>query len=88
VDADHQQAEELAASVAEKIRSSLARPYQLSVAHHGQNAVIVNHQCSASIGLVVFASDAMPAEIMKRADVAMYQAKAAGRNQVRLFSAD
>ena len=87
LDTDRGQAEELATGVAQKIRSSLALPYQLTVARHGQDDAVVSHRCSASIGLVVFASDAYPADIMKWADAAMYQAKAAGRNQVRLFEA-
>jgi diguanylate cyclase (GGDEF)-like protein len=44
------------------------------------------HSGSASIGLTYFrCGQDVPAEILKRADIAMYEAKAAGRNALRLF---
>jgi EAL domain-containing protein (putative c-di-GMP-specific phosphodiesterase class I) len=46
----------------------------------------VRHVASASIGVVVFdGSESRPDEILKCADIAMYQAKAAGRNGMALF---
>ncbi len=46
----------------------------------------LRHVASASVGLVVFdGAEKRPDEIMKRADIAMYQAKAAGRNGLALF---
>ena len=50
------------------------------------------HHGTASIGIVLF-SDASDAsddidELLKRADMAMYEAKAAGRNTLRLFNPD
>ena len=63
--------------VAEKIRLSLAQPMHLA----GQCV-----QGSCSIGVVLFADDAASADdLMKHADLAMYQAKEAGRNVVRFF---
>jgi predicted signal transduction protein with EAL and GGDEF domain len=45
-----------------------------------------SHQCSCSIGIALFDGQPMSAEeLMKRADTAMYQAKAAGRNAMRFF---
>lgn len=45
-----------------------------------------SHRSSASLGVVVFdGSEARPEEILKRADIAMYQAKAAGRNGMALY---
>ncbi|MGD9916006.1 MAG: putative bifunctional diguanylate cyclase/phosphodiesterase [Rhizobiaceae bacterium] len=46
----------------------------------------LNHVASASVGVVVFdGSEKTADEILKRADIAMYQAKAAGRNSLALF---
>ena len=66
-----------AEQVAEKIRLSLAQPMHLA----GQAV-----QGSCSIGVVLFADDTASADdLMKHADLAMYQAKEAGRNIVRFF---
>lgn len=63
--------------VAEKIRTALANPYEVNgVAHHS----------SPSIGISVFFGNRVSAEeLLRRADMAMYQAKDAGRNRVRFF---
>ena len=66
-----------AEEVAEKMRLSLAQPMLLA----GQSV-----QGSCSIGVVLFADDTASADdLMKHADLAMYQAKEAGRNAVRFF---
>ena len=66
--------------VGEQILEALNRPYQL--AGH------VYHN-SASIGATVFDGQLDSTdEHFKRADLAMYQAKAAGRNTLRFFEAD
>ncbi len=73
-------------AIAEKIRNSLAEPYQLSIKHPGQPEVVVEHRCSASIGVVVFIKqEADEADLLKWADAAMYQAKNAGRDTVRFY---
>ena len=44
------------------------------------------HYCSASIGITLFiAQDSTLDDLLKRADIAMYQAKAAGRNTLCFF---
>ena len=64
-------------AVANKLLTSLAQPYSL----HGQL-----HNSSASIGVTLFSdAEGTVEELLKRADMAMYQAKAAGRNAVRFF---
>ena len=65
------------ASIAEKIRASLAEPYQLE--NH-------EHHSSPSIGVCLFRGSEESVEVLlKHADMAMYQAKESGRNNVRFF---
>ena len=65
-----------ATRVGEKIRHTLNLPFQL-----GDQI----YQCSSSVGAVVLADPAQNAQAyLKQADTAMYQAKAAGRNRLRL----
>lgn len=63
--------------VAEKVLAHLGAPYDIA----GRE-----HRSGTSIGVSLFDVDATTIEeVLKRADVAMYQAKAAGRNTVRFF---
>jgi len=66
-----------AKSVGEKILSAINQPFRLgSIEHHS----------TPSIGVTLFDSrQSNVSELLKRADVAMYQAKAAGRNTMRFF---
>jgi diguanylate cyclase (GGDEF)-like protein/PAS domain S-box-containing protein len=74
-------AEEAAAqakNVAEKILVCIAEPYMLS-----------NRECvsTSSIGITVFGcSKESETQILQQADIAMYQAKTAGRNTIRFFA--
>ncbi|MDD4881509.1 MAG: diguanylate cyclase [Gallionellaceae bacterium] len=75
--------------VAEKIRRALSGTYLLEIKRAGQADTTVEHQCSASIGVVLFVDDeASQDDILKWADQAMYQAKEAGRNAIRFYQAD
>jgi diguanylate cyclase (GGDEF)-like protein/PAS domain S-box-containing protein len=77
---------EEASAVAEKIRDSLAAPYLLTVTRTNEPVVNVEHHCSASIGVVMFVNhEESQIDLMKWADLAMYQAKAAGRNRVQFY---
>lgn len=67
--------------VAEKIRQALADPYRLALPHSEKATQIVEHHCSASIGVLMFADHQdTPEDLLKWADMAMYQAKEKGGN--------
>lgn len=74
---DSEEAAAQAKAVGEEILSSLRQPYRL---------VEETHHSTASIGITLFVDhrDSVD-ELLKRADLAMYQAKAAGRNTLRSF---
>lgn len=72
--------------VAEKIRATLAEPYRLELLQTEDGETVVEHSCTCSIGIVLFVNhDAAKEDILKRADIAMYQAKAAGRNGISFY---
>ena len=73
--------------VAEKIRTALSEPYLLTFKHEGEVETTVEHRCAASIGVAIFNNEASPEDILKYADMAMYQAKEGGRNSVRFYDA-
>jgi diguanylate cyclase (GGDEF)-like protein/PAS domain S-box-containing protein len=80
---DRQQSREQACAVAEKIRTALAAPYLLSRKSDTGEAQVVEHSCTASIGVVLFwGQESSSAALLKQADAAMYQAKASGRNRI------
>ena len=63
--------------VGRKILQTLNQSYRL----HG-----IEHHSTPSIGVAMFQEDHLTIdELLKRADLAMYQAKAAGRNTLRFF---
>lgn len=77
---DEQHAATQAEMVAEKVRQALNQPYSLSLNEgkfHG----------TTSIGLTLFRGQESSVDVLlKQADVALYQAKDAGRNLVRFFN--
>lgn len=78
---------DLAKAVADKLRLALSEAYVLNVAHEHAPPRTVEHRCSASIGMVMFnGGQEGPDDLIKRADMAMYAAKQAGRNTVHLAS--
>jgi diguanylate cyclase (GGDEF)-like protein/PAS domain S-box-containing protein len=67
----------VAEDVGEEMLDAFKQPYQLN-----NNA----YRCTASIGVTLFGGKQQTAdELMKQADIAMYQAKKAGRNALRFF---
>jgi EAL domain-containing protein (putative c-di-GMP-specific phosphodiesterase class I) len=66
-----------AKAIGEKILRAFKQPYEL-VEHE--------HYCTPSLGVTLFNNRAGSVdELLKQADLAMYQAKAAGRNAMRFF---
>lgn len=83
---DRAQSGEQAGQVAEKIRQALAEPYVLSIPHEDSEDAVVNYHCSASIGVLLFKNNKIGVEeMLKRADLAMYQAKQKGRNTICFY---
>ncbi len=72
------EAAQRAEAVGRHILQALHKTFQLGSAEH---------RCSASIGIALFGKnpDESVDEPLKRADLAMYQAKVAGRNDLRFF---
>lgn len=74
-----------ALTVAEKLLVILREPYELHVVD-GSNEKRITHLCSGSIGVAMFSSNEISKEdLLRFADMAMYQAKEAGRNTIRLY---
>ncbi len=64
-------------AIGNKILAALDQPFHLS---------IYVYHCTASIGATLFDDNQQSTdELMKQADIAMYQAKKAGRNNLRFF---
>jgi diguanylate cyclase (GGDEF)-like protein/PAS domain S-box-containing protein len=88
LDVDKSKSTAQASIVAEKIRVTLAEPYLLTIKQVGKAECIVEHHCTSSIGVVMFTNhEASPEDILKWADIAMYQAKDGGRNSIRFYDA-
>lgn len=69
-----------AVDIAEKLRIALSRIYYLADGEHA-------HHGSGSIGLTLFQENTKnESELLKRADVAMYEAKELGKNRVSFYS--
>ncbi|MFA6314514.1 MAG: EAL domain-containing protein [Sterolibacterium sp.] len=78
-----------AESVAVKIQAALNQPYLFDLSLVGGDRDTRSYHCTASIGIALFRDQSLSVEeLMKRADTAMYQAKAAGRNTLRFFDPD
>ncbi|KRI00273.1 EAL domain-containing protein [Curvibacter sp. PAE-UM] len=80
LDTDPERASAQARSLAEKLRSSMREPFGIDSQYH---------QMTVSIGVALFDGPETGAdELIKRADMAMYEAKAGGRNAIRFFDHD
>ncbi len=86
LDVDYAESVSLAHNVAEKIHQLLAEGYCLSYRPAGQREITVEHDCTSSIGVVLFLDhENSQEEILSWADAAMYQAKKEGRNRICIY---
>ena len=70
----------IAEGVARNLHLALAQPISVGS---------LQHHCTLSIGIAGFEESTMAADnVLRHADLAMYQAKAAGRNTLRFFDQD
>ncbi|OGT20013.1 MAG: hypothetical protein A2V90_06525 [Gammaproteobacteria bacterium RBG_16_57_12] len=84
--ADKEPAVATAGTIANKIKTALAEPYFLSLKQYGNAEQVVVHQCTSSIGVVCFLGNKFsPEQLLKRADIAMYQAKENGRDMIHFY---
>jgi diguanylate cyclase (GGDEF)-like protein/PAS domain S-box-containing protein len=75
--------------VAQNILFELSQPYLLNLSVSGEEPIQHSHNCTSSMGITLFCDSPVTVDdLMKRADTAMYQAKAAGRNTLRFFDYD
>jgi len=77
LDKDHIQAASKAEETSEKLLIDLNKPYEIQ----GKELFI-----SASIGVSMFTEDTTIEKLLQQSDIAMYQAKASGRNAIRFFN--
>jgi diguanylate cyclase (GGDEF)-like protein/PAS domain S-box-containing protein len=72
--------------VAEKILAALGDPYRLEIRTGSDKHSTIDYHCTASIGVTLFGTYGENIEeLLKQADLAMYQAKDSGRNTIRFF---
>jgi diguanylate cyclase (GGDEF)-like protein len=88
LDSDYVTAHHQARQVAEKILTLLSADYLLTLPVSQESTTQIKHHCTASIGIVLFADQPVSQEdILKWADIAMYQAKECGGNTIRFYEA-
>jgi diguanylate cyclase (GGDEF)-like protein/PAS domain S-box-containing protein len=84
LDTDKAESSAQAGVIAEKIRDTISEPYKLTIQQSGHEISILEHCCTSSIGVVVFAGhETSEEDLIKHADRAMYRAKEGGRNTIR-----
>lgn len=89
LDIDKNISKQQAEMLAEKIRTELAKTYALELKGENGKVFIIEHHCTASIGVTLFIDErSFINDILKNADDAMYQAKNAGRNRVCFYDSN
>ncbi|MCB1910067.1 MAG: diguanylate cyclase [Rhodocyclaceae bacterium] len=84
LDADREVAATQTAHVAEKIAAAVGAPCRLGLPRR-----VIEYRCTASIGAELFRGHEIGREeVSRRADSAMYAAKAAGRAAIRFYAGD
>ncbi|MER7760927.1 EAL domain-containing protein [Streptomyces sp. NPDC097619] len=74
---DHSAREHQAREIADRLRTTLSQPYRIA----GTEVRV-----AASIGVAFADPGVTPADLMRNADLAMYRAKAGGKNRVELYA--
>lgn len=78
------ESKEQARTISKKICLASSKPYLLLNQADADMATALTHHCTASIGVAMFSDhETSPQDILQWADLAMYQAKEAGRNAIR-----
>ncbi len=72
----HKNIKQTAQNIAQRILENISKPYNL-MGH--------KYNTSASVGIVTTCKDKSSEDVLKQADIAMYQAKRAGRNSIKFF---
>lgn len=71
--------------VAQKVLEVISAPYTIDVHYESGYDEILTHHCTVSIGLTLFGDkDSEKEKVLQRADRAMYQAKANGKNRIEI----
>lgn len=84
---DPEIAKQNARQIAEKIKASIARPYQIKHGNANEIDSGLLHTCTVSIGISLFIGKELnQTQLLNRADAAMYDSKAAGRNDIRFYA--
>jgi diguanylate cyclase (GGDEF)-like protein/PAS domain S-box-containing protein len=85
LDIDKFKSTNMAFIVAEKIRLSISKPFQLTFKDEGAAEILVEHKCTSSIGMTLFIGQAATIDdLLQQADSSMYRAKDAGRNSIHI----
>ena len=81
------EAQEKATTFAWQVRRAILDPYELSTHARGRaDGQFLHYNISGSIGVALFGANDEPViEVLKRADVAMYQSKEAGKDTIRTY---
>jgi diguanylate cyclase (GGDEF)-like protein/PAS domain S-box-containing protein len=85
LDTDKFKSTNMAFIIAEKIRLSISKPFQLTFKGEGDASILVEHNCTSSIGMTIFSGQTTSIEnLLQQADSSMYRAKDAGRNSIHI----
>jgi diguanylate cyclase (GGDEF)-like protein len=80
------EAQDRATLFARQIRRAILDSYELSTQSGEASGQYLHYNISGSIGVALFgATDEPVVEVLKRADVAMYQSKQAGKDTIRVY---
>ena len=87
LETDRAQSMQQAWHVADKIRTALAEVYRLNISNDAEVSICIEHACTVSIGVALFLGQEISIDdLLKRADISMYQAKESGRDAIRFYN--